>query len=69
MTTRHLGPLVSVILFDQDSLVECTVQDFSPAGVGLVQSDAISLPTDFDLTFNHAIHHRSPYGDDMNEWV
>jgi hypothetical protein len=57
MTARHLGPLAGVILLDQDSLVECTVRDFSPAGVGLVLPDTISLPAEFDLTFNHATYH------------
>jgi hypothetical protein len=56
-TARHLGPLAGVILLDQDSLVECTIRDFSPVGVGLVLPDTISLPAEFDLTFNHATHH------------
>jgi hypothetical protein len=56
MTARHPGPLAGVILLDQDSLVECTVRDFSPAGVGLVLPDAVILPAEFDLTFNHATH-------------
>jgi hypothetical protein len=56
MTQRHLGPLAGVILLDQDSLAGCTVRDFSPAGVGLLLPDTISLPAEFDLTFNHATH-------------
>jgi hypothetical protein len=56
-TRRHLGPLASVILLEQDSLVGCTVRDFSPAGVGLLVPVAIVLPSEFDLTFNHATQH------------
>jgi hypothetical protein len=56
MIARHLGPLAGVILLEQDSLVGCTVRDFSPAGVGLLLPVAIILPPEFDLTFNHAIH-------------
>jgi hypothetical protein len=57
MTARHLGPLAGVILLEQDSLVGCTVRDFSPAGVGLLLPVAIILPPEFDLTFNHAAQH------------
>jgi hypothetical protein len=45
-----------VMLLEQDSLVGCTVRDFSPAGVGLLLPVAIILPPEFDLTFNHATH-------------
>jgi hypothetical protein len=57
MTRRHLGPLAGVIMLEQDSLVGCTVRDFSPAGVGLWVPIAIVLPIEFDLTFNHAAQH------------
>jgi hypothetical protein len=57
MTLRHLGPLAGVILLEQESLVGCTVRDFSPAGVGLLVPVAIVLPPEFDLTFNHATQH------------
>jgi hypothetical protein len=57
MTPRHLGPLAGVILLAQESLVGCTVRDFSPAGVGLLPPIAIILPPEFDLTFNHATQH------------
>ena len=57
MTPRHQGPIAGVILLEQDSLVECTVRDFSPVGVGLILPDAVILPAEFDLTFNHATHH------------
>jgi hypothetical protein len=36
------------------SKLECTVRDFSPAGVGLSLPDAVSLPAAFDLTFDRA---------------
>jgi hypothetical protein len=54
MTPRHLGPLAGVILLEQESLIGCTIRDFSPAGVGLLVPVAIVLPPEFDLTFNHA---------------
>jgi hypothetical protein len=57
ITPRHLGPLAGVILLEQESLVGCTVRDFSPAGVGLLVPVAIVLPPEFDLTFNHATQH------------
>jgi hypothetical protein len=44
-------------MLEQDSLVGCTVRDFSPAGVGLLVPIAIVLPIEFDLTFNHAAQH------------
>ena len=44
-------------LNQEDSLVGCTVRDFSPAGVGLLVPIAIVLPIEFDLTFNHAVQH------------
>jgi hypothetical protein len=66
---RHLGPLAGVMLLEQDSLVGCTVRDFSPAGVGLSLPVAIILPPEFDLTFNHATTAVSPCGDNLNEWV
>jgi hypothetical protein len=57
MIARRLGPLAGVILLEMDSLVGCTVRDFSPAGVGLLLPVAIILPPEFDLTFNHATQH------------
>jgi hypothetical protein len=56
-TARHLGPLAGVILLDQDSLLGCTVRDFSPAGVGLLLPVAIVLPLEFELTFNRSTNH------------
>jgi hypothetical protein len=55
-TVRHLGPIAGVIVLEHDSLIECTVRDFSPAGVGLLLPDTVFLPAEFDLTFNHANH-------------
>jgi hypothetical protein len=57
MTPRHVGPLAGVILLEQESLVGCTVRDFSPVGVGLLLPVAIILPPEYDLTFNHATQH------------
>jgi hypothetical protein len=56
MIQRHQGPFAGVILLERDSLVECTIRDFSPAGVGLLLPDAVILPSEFDLTFNHSSH-------------
>jgi hypothetical protein len=57
LAPRLQGPKAGVILLEQDALVECTVRDFSPAGVGLLLSDAVHLPPEFDVTFSHANHH------------
>jgi hypothetical protein len=56
-TPRHLTRVAGVILLRPDALVECAVQDFSPAGAGLSFPEAVSLPAEFDLTFNHAAQH------------
>ena len=56
LTARHLGPLAGVIMLDQDSLVGCTVGDFSPAGAGLLLPIAIVLPAEFELTFSRSHH-------------
>jgi hypothetical protein len=57
MTPRHQLPRAGVILLEGDVTVECTVRDFSPAGAGLVLPDAISLPKEFDLSFDGATRH------------
>jgi hypothetical protein len=46
-----------VILLAADSLIACTVRDFSPAGVGLMLPEAATLPPEFELTFDHATRH------------
>jgi hypothetical protein len=46
--------MAGAILLGRDSVVDCTVRDFSAAGVGLLLPDTVSLPAEFDLTFNHA---------------
>jgi hypothetical protein len=33
------------------------VQDFSPAGAGVLLTDAVGLPEEFDLTFDRATRH------------
>jgi hypothetical protein len=51
-TPRCPGPRSGVILLEADSLIECTVRDFSLGGVGIELPAAISiLSTEFDLTF------------------
>jgi hypothetical protein len=57
MTPRHLGPKTGVILLERESMVESTVRDFSPAGAGLLLSDAVTLPPEFNLTFDRATRH------------
>jgi hypothetical protein len=37
--------------------VGCTVKNFSPAGAGLLLPDDVSLPAEFDLTFDRATRH------------
>jgi hypothetical protein len=50
-----LARVPGAILLERDSLVDCTVRDFSPAGVGLLLPDTVFLPAEFDLTFRDAI--------------
>ena len=57
MNPRHQGSLAGLISLGRDFLVECTVRNFSPAGVGLLLPDSVFLPAEFDLTFDHATHH------------
>jgi PilZ domain-containing protein len=57
MTPRHQSPRAGVILLERDPIVECTVRDFSAAGAGLLLPDAVTLPNEFDLTFDHATRH------------
>jgi hypothetical protein len=57
MTPRHQGPIAALILLGRDVFVECTVRDFSTAGVGLSLPKAVVLPAEFDLTFDQATHH------------
>ena len=51
--SRHLARIAGAILREGDSVVDCTVRDFSTAGVGLLLPETVSLPAEFDLTFNH----------------
>jgi hypothetical protein len=51
-TPRCPGPRSGAILLKEDSIIECTVRDFSLGGVGIELPAAISiLSTEFDLTF------------------
>jgi hypothetical protein len=51
-TSRCMGPRSGTILLKADSIIECTVRDFSLGGVGIELPAAISiLSTEFDLTF------------------
>jgi PilZ domain-containing protein len=53
-TTRCPGPRPGAILLKADSIIECTVRDFSLGGVAIELPSAISiLSTEFDLTFGH----------------
>jgi hypothetical protein len=55
--SRQLACIAGAILLEHDSVVDCTVRDFSAAGVGLFLPDTVSLPAEFDVTFNHVIQH------------
>jgi hypothetical protein len=44
-------------LLGRDALIECTVRDFSPAGAGILMYDAVTLPSAFDLRFDHVTRH------------
>jgi hypothetical protein len=58
MSSRHLArPAAGVILLESDALVECAVRDFSPVGLGLSLPEAVFLPAEFDLAFNHTNQH------------
>jgi hypothetical protein len=57
ITPRHRSLKTGVIGLQQDSLVECRICDFSPAGVGLIQLDADNLLAEFDLSFDYATRH------------
>jgi hypothetical protein len=37
--------------------IECEVQNFSPAGAGLLLPEDIRLPSEFDLTFDRVTRH------------
>jgi hypothetical protein len=57
---RHLGFKPALIMLRRDAreaLFECTVRDFSPAGAGLLIHDAVTLPSAFDLRFDHVTRH------------
>ena len=57
LAPRHLGPKPALILLGRDALIECTVRDFSPAGAGILMYDAVTLPSAFDLRFDHVTRH------------
>jgi hypothetical protein len=56
-TSRNQSPRAGVIFLEPDSLVECTVRDFSFAGAGLLLPVAIVLPPEFELAFNRSSNH------------
>jgi hypothetical protein len=56
-TSRNQSPRAGVIFLEPDSLIECTVRDFSFAGAGLLLPVAIILPPEFELAFNHSSNH------------
>jgi hypothetical protein len=51
---RHRVDTDGVIWLQRHSRVSCTVRDLSRSGLGLVVHEAVSLPVEFDLTFDHA---------------
>jgi hypothetical protein len=57
MTPRSGSATVGAIVRPQQSMVECTVRDFSPAGACLLLPDAVKLPPEFDLIFDDTTRH------------
>jgi hypothetical protein len=57
ITPRHRSLKTGVILRQQDTLVECKIWDFSPAGVGLFVPAGGNLPAEFELIFDYATRH------------
>ena len=57
INSRHLVAIPGAILMGRDSPVDCTVRDLSATGIGLWLPDAVSLPAEIDLTFNHVTSH------------
>ncbi len=57
MAKRNHGPKTGLISLGPGVLVECTVRDFSAAGAGLLLPNAIALPAEFELTFDHTARH------------
>jgi hypothetical protein len=56
-TPRHLARIPVEISLKRDTFVDCTVRDFSPAGIGSLVPDTISLPAEFELTFRQVTQH------------
>jgi hypothetical protein len=57
ITPRHRSLKRGVIVLGQDSLLECRLWDFSPAGVGLFVAAGGNLPAEFELLFDYATRH------------
>jgi hypothetical protein len=57
INSRHLVRIPGAILVERDSYFDCTVRDLSPAGIGLLLPDTVSLPAEFDLTFDRVTSH------------
>jgi hypothetical protein len=51
---RHRVDTDGVIWLVRHSRVKCTVRDLSRSGAGVELQEAISLPAEFDLTFDGA---------------
>jgi hypothetical protein len=56
-TPRHLARIPVEISLKRDTFVDCTVRDFSPAGIGVLLPDTVSLPAEFELTFRQVTQH------------
>src|SRR5258708_35353021 len=53
---RHRVDMEGVIWLVRHSRVKCTVRDLSRSGAGVTLHEAVSLPAEFDLTFDGATH-------------
>jgi PilZ domain len=49
---RDRTPRAGLILRQRDRGLECTIRDLSSAGAGLLLPDDVTLPREFDLTFD-----------------
>jgi hypothetical protein len=57
ISPRHRSLKSGVIALGDDSRVECRIWDFSPAGAGLFVTTEVTLPAEFDLSFDYATRH------------
>jgi hypothetical protein len=57
VSPRHRSLKLGVVELDDDFRIECRIWDFSPAGAGLFVTTDVTLPAEFDLSFDYATRH------------